>query len=238
MSRNDMMSIYSAVMGSTMVQNLVDENKKLKREIRALKNVLYAIPEFRCKCSKKPRKLRTSSDVVIKQEKSGNFKETLVVDFTQEEAVVKPSVALEAESDLGEKIKEEEEVEEEEVEEEEVEEEEVDEGKELQKGLERMEESITEEEVEVEEEEEEEEEVEEENVQMEISEPAQEKTADPEEEEEEEGEEAEVFEIEIGGVTYFTEDEVNGTIYAKTDDEDIGDELGVFVNGKPKFHKK
>ena len=57
-----------------------------------------------------------------------------------------------------------------------------------------------------------------------------------EEVEGEEEEETEVFEIEIAGISYYTADEVNGSFYAKTSDDDIGDEVGEFVNGKPKFH--
>ena len=81
-----------------------------------------------------------------------------------------------------------------------------------------------EEEIEVEEEEEEEEEeVEEEEEEIEVEE---------EEEEEEEVEEEEVFEITIRGKKYFTTDTENGVIYDVTKDDDIGDELGQFVNGK------
>jgi len=53
-----------------------------------------------------------------------------------------------------------------------------------------------------------------------------------------EEEEAEVFEITIQGKTYFTTDAQNGDIYAMDDQGDVGDEIGVFVNGVAKFHKK
>ena len=58
------------------------------------------------------------------------------------------------------------------------------------------------------------------------------------EEVEVEEEESEVFEITIGNKTYYTNDETNGTIYAVGEDEDIGDEIGMFVNGKPTFTSK
>ena len=48
------------------------------------------------------------------------------------------------------------------------------------------------------------------------------------EEEEEQG----VYEIEINGTRYYTTDEQNGTVYAVLDDDEVGDEVGVFVNGK------
>ena len=95
---------------------------------------------------------------------------------------------------------------------------------ELQKGLSRQEDLKLEEEEEEEEETEEVEEVEE------------------VEEEEEETEEVEVeeeyVEVTINGVTYCTNDEQNGTIYAVTDDGDLGEEVGVFKQGKPVFKTK
>ena len=45
--------------------------------------------------------------------------------------------------------------------------------------------------------------------------------------------EEEVFEVTIRGKTYFTADAQNGEIYEATDDGDVGDEVGKFVNGKP-----
>ena len=78
------------------------------------------------------------------------------------------------------------------------------------------------EEVEVEEEEVEEEEVVEEEV---------------EEEEDEEEEEEAVYEVEIKGKLYYTTDEKNGDVYEIADDEDIGDCIGKFVNGKFKKNK-
>ena len=61
-----------------------------------------------------------------------------------------------------------------------------------------------------------------------------------EEEEEEavvegEEEEEEVFEITISGIKYYTSNETNGVIYSITDDNDIGDKVGVFKNKIPEF---
>jgi hypothetical protein len=56
-------------------------------------------------------------------------------------------------------------------------------------------------------------------------------SADEETEEEEEEEEEELFETSVGNVTYYTNCEMNGTIYSITDEDDIGDVVGSFVNG-------
>ena len=51
-------------------------------------------------------------------------------------------------------------------------------------------------------------------------------------------EEEEVEEVLIKDKAYYTTNKVNGVIYEKTADEDIGDEVGVFKDGKAIFHKK
>ena len=85
-----------------------------------------------------------------------------------------------------------------------------------------VEEEVVEEEV-VEEEVVEEEVVEEENTETEV-------VADDDNEEE-------VFEIEIDGTSYYTTNETSGMIYAKTEDGDIGDEVGYFEDGEPGFYE-
>ena len=239
-SLREMNDLFKAVSNLTFVKKMAEENKQLKKELRALKNLLYSIPEFRCNCSSRPTKCnKLRKGVVIKKE---------VIDLTNDlsEEVVE-NVKLEVKKEVVENVKlevveEEEEEEEEVVEEEEeevveveeeeevVEEEEVDEGRELEKGLSRREEDLKE----IEEVEEEEEEGEEEGEEEVVEE--EEEEVEVVEEEEGEEEEAEVFEIEISGVSYYTTDEENGVIYAKTSDDDIGNEVGVFVKGKPKFH--
>ena len=49
-------------------------------------------------------------------------------------------------------------------------------------------------------------------------------------------EEEGVFEIEINGLTYFTNDENNGEIYNMDDDGDPGKNVGIFKNGSPIFN--
>jgi hypothetical protein len=89
---------------------------------------------------------------------------------------------------------------------------------------EEEEEVVEEEEEEVEEVVEEEEEV----VEEEVEEVVEEVEDVVEEEEEEEG----VYEIELNGKRYYTTSEQNGIVYEVIDDDDVGDEIGKFVNGK------
>ena len=63
----------------------------------------------------------------------------------------------------------------------------------------------------------------------------EEEEEDEEDEEEEEEEEEEVFEVVINGKSYFTDDVKNGTLYENIDD-DVGEEVGKYINGKPKFN--
>ena len=135
--------------------------------------------------------------------------EEAVEEETEEDVVEEEEVVEETEEEV---VEEEvvEETEEEEVVEEEVVEEEV------------VEEEVVEEEV-VEEEVVEEEVVEEEKTETEV-------VADDDNEEE-------VFEIEIDGTSYYTTNETSGMIYAKTEDGDIGDEVGYFEDGEPGFYE-
>ena len=72
-----------------------------------------------------------------------------------------------------------------------------------------------------------------------VEEEEEEEEAVVEEEEEEavveEEDEEEVFEITISGIKYYTSNETNGVIYSITDDNDIGDKVGVFKNKIPEF---
>jgi hypothetical protein len=121
-------------------------------------------------------------------------------------------IVVKMEEPVKEKVKEAKEVEEEEIEEE-VEEEEI------------------EEEVEEEEIEEEEEEIEEEaNKEIVV-----EAVVEEEEEEEEGSDDEEVFEITIRDKKYYTTNETDGVIYSITEDNDIGDKVGVFKNKIPVF---
>ena len=58
-----------------------------------------------------------------------------------------------------------------------------------------------------------------------------------EEEEEDDGEEEEVYEIKIKTKSYYVSNETNSTIYSITDDGDVGDEVGKYIDGKPVFNK-
>ena len=92
-----------------------------------------------------------------------------------------------------------------------------------------VEESEEEEEVEVEESEEEEEEEEE------VEESEEEEEVEVEESEEEE---EEAYEVTIKKKLYYTTNEIDGIIYSIDKDDEIGDEVGHFKNGKPVFNKK
>ena len=78
-----------------------------------------------------------------------------------------------------------------------------------------------------------------EEIKYEILEIDNEEEAESEEAEEEEAEEEEeeVFETTINGKEYYTVCLMNGFIYEIMPDEDIGDEVGKFVNGKAVFDK-
>jgi hypothetical protein len=226
--------------------------KSLREENKALRNLIRSLPEFRCAhYAQEPIPIKTegslaavpmqceplvdSDDVVYIEQPEQN--KPNIVFVIEDDAQVEEAQADEAEEDAQAGDAEEDaqagEAEEEEVEEEEVEEEEVEE--------------VEEEEVEeVEEEEVEEaqssEEVEEEEVEEEEVEEAQSSEEVEEEEEVEEVGDAEsdeeVFEVTIKGKAYYTTNATNGVIYAIENDESVGDEIGVFENGKAKFNKK
>ena len=90
---------------------------------------------------------------------------------------------------------------------------------------------VEEEEEVVEEEEVEQEEVEQEVVEQEVVEEEVVEQVVVEEEVVEE-EETGVYEIEIDDIRYYTTGEQNGVVYALLEDDDVGDEVGNFVNGK------
>ena len=95
--------------------------------------------------------------------------------------------------------------------------------------VEETEEEEEEEEVEVEEEEEEEE--------VEVEETEEEEEVEVEEDDDDgEEEQEEVSMVHINGKHYYATNEKNGEIYEMLDDEDIGDEVGKYVNGTPVFH--
>ena len=79
--------------------------------------------------------------------------------------------------------------------------------------------------------------VSEEQEEEEAKEEQEEEQAEEEEEEEEaEEEEEEVSMVHINGKHYYATNERNGTIYEMLEDEEIGEEVGKYVNGIPVFN--
>ena len=218
----------NAILNLPIVKELMKKNKKLQKKNKALHNLIYSLPEFRCSCYKNcygqnkvqplfEQTVEFVDKVFIKKEPGTDEvrepeicidDEVVILDKNPD---VKPNIVYEIEEveEIKEVVEEEEEVveEEEEVVEEEEEEEE--------------EEVVVEEETEVVEEEQEEVVVEEE-------------TEVVQETEEDAGE---VYEVTISGKSYYVTDEKNGKIYAIDKDEDVGDEIGEFKDGKPCFYK-
>jgi hypothetical protein len=237
---------YDAIMMLPIVQELLKKNKKLRKENKSFKNLIRSLPEFRCTCTPQTNIVQQcefrhcnnepiqftndcrSSNVEIKLEIVDNKavevveRSNKVVEFIEvEESESEESVEESSEVEVKESVIESSEVEEVEVEE--SEEVEAEESEEVEAEESEEVEAEESEEVEVEESEEEAESetaIEEENVSGQVE------------------EESEVFEIEISGKSYYTNNEKNGTIYAIDANEDVGDEVGVFKNGKPVFHKK
>ena len=207
----------AAIMALPMVQKIVEKNKKLKQKNKALKNLIYSLPEFRQKSS--------NHNCCCCNHTKKNVK-TDVIDLTLDDTVViktEPGVV-----DVKSTKEDDEEEAEVSVGDEEVEVVEVSVGDE-------------EDEVEVSADEEEEEvEVSADEEEVEVSAEEEEEVSAKEEEEEvsAEEEEEEVFEIEINSKSYYTTDEQNGIIFEITEDEDIGDEVGKFKKGKAVFSKK
>ena len=217
---------YQGMMQLPIVRKLKEQNKRLKQQIRALQE---SLPEPNVKCSKRSVLRNSKSDNTLqmteklsdseakkKLEEDSDDDVVIISDTTSvvvikiektEEVKPKNKVVYEL-IETEKKVLEEVDVEEEEVVVEEVE---IDE-----------EEEVVVEEVEIDEEEEEEEVVVEEEKDVEVVE---------EEEEEEEYEE-----VTINGVDYCTCDKENGSIFELNEDGEIGEEKGIYKNGKPCMH--
>uniref|UniRef100_A0A6C0DBV5 Uncharacterized protein n=1 Tax=viral metagenome TaxID=1070528 RepID=A0A6C0DBV5_9ZZZZ len=211
----------NAIMNLPIVKELMKKNKKLQKKNKALRNLIYSLPEFRCSCHNNccgqnkvqplfEQTLEFVDKVFIKKEPGTDEvrepdvcidDEVVILDKNPNE---KPNIVYEIE----EVVEETEEV--------------VEETEEVVEETEEVEEETEEVVEETEEVEEETEEVEEE-------------TEEVEEETEEDA--GEVYEITISGKSYYVTDEKNGKIYAIDKDEDVGDEIGEFKNGKPSFYK-
>jgi hypothetical protein len=259
---------YAALLDLPIIRQLIKKNAKLRKENKALKSLIYSIPEFRCEC----RKSGSSIKVSIKKEKEDVIPvqcDTLeeddeVVFVAQENDVKKINIVYEideeeeAQADEAEEADEEAQADEEageesgEEEEEEAQADEADAQADEEEEDDEAEAQADEEEeaddAEVEEDEEAEAQADEDEAQAdedeaqadEEEESVEEEEADEEEEEEEEAEEEadEVFVVTISGKSYYTTNKDNGKIYAIDADEEIGDEIGEFKNGKAKFYKK
>jgi len=207
---------YVALLNLPIVRQLIRKNAKIRKENKALKSLIYSLPEFRCDC----RGYSPSIKVEIKKEREDSIPvqcETLeeddeVVFVAPENETKKINIVYE------------------------IDEEEEEEEGEAQAGEEEAGEAQAgDEDKEASEEEDDEEETEEE-------------AGDEEEEGEEEGEEEEtpaeeedaeeVFVVTVSGKSYYTTNKENGKIYKIDADEEIGDEIGEFKDGKAKFYKK
>ena len=242
----------NAILNLPIVKELMKKNKNLRKKNKALRNLIYSLPEFRCgcniQCCGKPKVTPVFEQTVEFVDKVFIKKEPGVDEVREPENICiddevvildknpndKPNIVYE--------IEETEEVEEEDVVEET---EEVEEVVEETEEVEEEEEDVVEETEEVEEEVEETEEVEEVEETEEVEEVEEteeveevEETEELEEEVEETEEDAgEVYEITISGKSYYTTNEKNGKIYAIDKDEEVGDEIGDFKDGKPCFYK-
>ena len=232
----------AVLMELPLVKTLLSEKNRLSRkcktlreENKALRNLIRSLPEFRC-----AHYTQTNASVPIKTESSQSHVPMQCEPLVDSDEVVyieqpdqnKPNIVFVIEDDAQTEA----------VQASESGEEEADEGEEkAQTGEEEaVDEEVEEEAVEEEVEDEAEEEVEEEEEEVE-----EEEEEEVEEEEEEAGEEVEdaesdeeVFEVTIKGKPYYTTNATNGIIYAIETDESVGDEIGVFENGKAKFNKK
>jgi len=247
----------NAILNLPIVKELMKKNKKLQKKNKALRNLIYSLPEFRCSCYKNccgQNKIQPLFEQTVEFVDTVFIKKEPGIDEIKEPDVllddevvildknpnVKPNIVYEIEEveETEEVVEDEEEVVEEEDEEEVVEEKDEEEvvEEEVEEVVEEEEEEVVEEkdEEEVVEEEEEEEVIEEEVVEEEVFE---EEVVEEEVINETEEDAGEVYEITISGKSYYVTDEKNGKIYAIDKDEEVGDEIGEFKNGKPSFYK-
>jgi len=60
---------YAALLDLPIVKELLRKNKKLRKENKSLKNLIYSLPEFRCICSNvEPSRESTTRTIRIKRE--------------------------------------------------------------------------------------------------------------------------------------------------------------------------
>ena len=212
---------YQGMMQLPIVRKLKEQNKRLKQQIRALQE---SLPEPNVKCSKRSVLRNSKSDNTLqmteklsdseakKKLEEDSDDDVVIISDTTSEVVIKIEKTEEVKPKnkvVYELIETEKKV----LEEVAVEEEEV----------------VVEEEEEVEIEEEEEVEIEEEE-EVEVEEEEEVEVVEEEEEEEE------YEEVTINGVDYCTCDKENGSIFELNEDGEIGEEKGIYKNGKPCMH--
>jgi hypothetical protein len=255
----------AVLMELPLVKTLLSEKNRLSRkcktlrdENKALRNLIRSLPEFRCAHYTQPavsvpiktesaqsdvpmqcEPLVDSDDVVYIEQPDQN--KPNIVFVIEDDAHVDQAQPGEEDAQAGEEEEDAQADEDEEDAQAGEEEEDAQAGEEdAQAGEEeKVEEEVEEEEVEEEEVEEEKVE-EEEDAQSGEEEEVEEEEEDAQAGEEEEAGESneEVFEVTIKGKAYYTTNATNGIIYAIENDESVGDEIGVFDNGKAIFNKK
>ena len=232
-------SHYDATMDLPIVRKLLSRIKKLQARNKELNAIVNAIPKII-----KMQHTARDDNVVIKQEPGVSVIKpepgVSVIDLTVEE---RPNIIYDLTEGPSETVEEEEEaLEDEEEEASEAEEEAVEEEAEEEASEAEDEEAVEEEAEEdaVEEASEAAEEAEEDAVEeaSEAAEDEEDEAVEEDEASEAAEDEGEVFEVQIKGKSYYVTNQTNGIIYSITSDEDVGDEVGKYADGKPIFNKK
>jgi hypothetical protein len=218
-----------------LINDLLKEKKEVELFNKQQEETYKKIIET---CDKEIEDLKNQINNCVKQSLDYN----LTSDKQEKENIIlhieeNSDLELDLESDEEESDEEEEDVEEDDKAESEEEEKAESEEEKVESEEEDVE-SEEEEKVESEEEEKEEEKAESEEEKVESEEEKTELSEDEVETEEEkdEDEEEELFEIEIDGVTYCTENEDNGFIYVLDKDGNVGETTGYLKNGEPFFN--
>jgi len=239
---SDFDATIRAILQVPFVKDLRKENKRLRKELKSLKNLIYSLPEFRCRCSNDSNiKIKTEpgiepmpcdtladDDDVIYVEKSRETENIVYVIDDQEVDLQVTRIHTEIQDNPTAKT----------------ETKNVKKAVEEEAGAQAGDEEAGEEEEEEEQASDEEEEADAQagDAQAGDAQAGDEEAGDEEEEaeeaSEEEEEDGEVYEITIGKKSYYTTNGQNGKIYAIEADEEVGDEIGIFVNGKATFYNK
>jgi len=227
------------------------ECKKLQATVALLETIIQDYHEFlkvrTCKRKKLRQNKRKAEEVEEEEEENGpwckqlQIEETVIEIEVEGDEMVLEENAVEKEEEGNKEMLETVSKVDEEVETEETVskvDEEVETVSEEQEAL--KEEAVSEEQEAVKEEtvseEQEEEEAKEEQEEEQAEEEEEEQAEEEEEEEEAEEEEEEVSMVHINGKHYYATNERNGTIYEMLEDEEIGEEVGKYVNGIPVFN--